>query len=316
MDLVRFSLRKLLHLVAVAFLVTLAVTGLLSLIPGSAAAIILGAGARPEQVDRLNEQLGLTRPFLERYGDWVSGVLRGDFGSSLLTRAPVTDLIATGLSVTLQLVLMGLGMALLVAIPLAAYTARHPGGRLDTAANAVASALMSVPTFVLGLGLLFVFAVQIPMLPVGGWVPFTQDPWGNLQSAFLPALVLAAHPMAQFFRVLRTDMITTLQQDFVLTARSKGLPTRYVLMRHALRPSLTTLVTLAGLALGALISGAVIAEVIFRLPGLGSMTVSAVTNRDIPVVQGMVTVIAITYVLINAFVDILQALIDPRVRTS
>jgi peptide/nickel transport system permease protein len=309
-----YALQKTGHLLAVLLLVTLGVTALLSH-GGTVAAQILGPNATQEQVDQLNGQLGLDQPLLARYWDWVQSAFGGDLGHSLLTRVPVTEVITTGFSVTLELMILGLGIALVVAVPLAAFTARHAGGKVDTVATGVSSLFMSLPSFVLAIVLLWVFAVQLQWLPVGGWVPFTEDPVANLQSAMLPATTLALHPMATFYRVLRSDMITTLQQDFVLTARSKGLDTRYILFRHALRPSLTTLVTMLGLSVGALITGAVISEVIFRLPGIGSAMVNAVTQRDVPIVQGLVLVIAVAYVIVNATVDIVQALIDPRVQT-
>ncbi|WP_067134926.1 ABC transporter permease [Microtetraspora malaysiensis] len=310
-----FVAKKLSHLLAVVLLVSLGVTALLSQ-GGTVAAQILGPNANAGQIAELERQLGLDRPFAERYLSWLADAVRGDLGESLLTHVPVTEVIANGFAVTFELMVLGLGIALLVAVPLAAYTARNVGGKIDTIATGVSSLFMSLPSFVLAIGLLYVFAVRLGMLPVSGWVPLTEDPVGNLRSAILPSLVLALHPMATFFRVLRSDMITTLQQDFVLTARAKGLNTAYILLRHALRPSLTTLVSLAGLSIGSLMTGAVISEVIFRLPGMGSAIVNAVTQRDVPIVQGLVLLVALTYVVVNTLVDILQAVIDPRVQTS
>lgn len=311
----QFWLRKVAHLIAVLFLVTIGVAALLSA-GGSAAYQILGPNATPEQITELEHQLGLDQPFLQRYFDWLGDVLHGDFGQSLLTGAPVTDIIVDGLTVTAELVILGLLVALVVSVPLAAYAARHAGGKVDVAATAVASLFMSLPSFVLAIALLYVFAVQLAWLPVGGWTPISEGLGENLRSVTLPALVLALHPMATFFRVLRADMITTLQQDFVLTARSKGLDTRYILLRHALRPSLTSLLTMAGLSIGTLITGAVISEVIFRLPGVGSAMVDAVNEKDVPIVQGLVLVVALTYVVVNAAVDLIQTVVDPRVQAS
>jgi peptide/nickel transport system permease protein len=308
-----FGARKLLHLVVVLLIVTFAVTVLLSR-SSSAAAQILGPNATPEQVAVLEAQLGLDQPALVQYVSWLGSAIQGDLGRSLLNGAPVTQVITSGLEVTFTLIFVSMAMAMLVAVPLAAYASRHPGKLLDNVCTAASSLLISVPSFVLALLLLLLFSIQLGWFPISGWVSPFENFIGSLRALFLPALSIALTPMAIFYRLLRSDMITTLQQDFILTARSKGLPTRYILMRHALRPSLTTVVTMLGLSVGMLITGAVLSETIFRLPGLGSSMVGAVTKGDLPVVQGLVLVIALIYIVVNTLVDIVQAIIDPRVQ--
>lgn len=307
--------RKVGHLSLVLIIVTFTVTVLLSR-SSSAASQILGPNATAEQIATLEAQLGLDQPAIVQYFTWAGNALQGDLGQSLLNRAPVTQTIANGMEVTFTLIFLSLLMAMIVAVPLAAYAARHPGGLLDTICNGASSFFIAIPSFVLALVLLLLFSVGLGWFPVSGWVPLTEDVLASVRSFFLPALAIALTPMATFYRLLRSDMITTLQQDFVLTAKSKGLSTRYILVRHALRPSLTTVVTMLGLSVGMLITGAVLAESIFRLPGLGSSMVNAVTKGDLPVVQGLVLVIALIYILTNAAVDFIQTLIDPRIQAS
>lgn len=310
-----FVARKLLHLVLVLVIVTFSVTVLLSR-SSNAANQILGPNATAEQIATLEARLGLDQPVIVQYFSWITGAVQGDLGRSLLNGEPVVQAVSNGLEVTFTLIFLSLAMALIVAIPLAAYAARHPGKLLDTVCNAASSLFISIPSFVLALVLLLIFSVSLGWFPISGRVPFTSDPLASLRSFFLPALAIALTPMATFYRLLRSDMITTLQQDFILTAKSKGLTTRYILMRHALRPSLTTVVTMLGLSIGMLITGAVLSETIFRLPGLGSSMVNAVIRGDLPMVQGLVLVIALIYIVVNTAVDIIQTFIDPRVQSS
>lgn len=303
--------RRLLHLVGVMLIVTFAVTALVSM-GSTAAAQILGPTVTPDEVRQLEDELGLNDPIPVRYLSWLGSALTGDLGKSLISGLPVTEAITSGAAVTVELALVGLLLALVVAVPAAALAARRPGGVIDTVANAFSSLFVSLPSFVLAIGVLFALAIKLKLFPVSGWVPFTENPGLNLSAIFLPGLVLALHPMATFYRVLRSDMITTLQQDFILTARSKGLGTRYVMLWHAMRPSLTTLVTMLGLSIGQLMTGAVIAEYIFRLPGIGSTLVSATLQKDVPIVQGLVLLIALVYVVVNAVVDVIQGALDPR----
>lgn len=306
---------RLLRLVPVLFLITLFTTAMVDLMPGSPALAMLGDQATPEQIARLNEQLGLDQPFLARYGDWLAAALGGDLGTSLRMGLPVTTAIAERFPVTLEIALLSVVMALLIAVPLALVAGARAGGGLDRIATALSSALLSLPGFAAAVLLIYLLAVKARLFPVGGWVPFTEDPIGNLRFAFLPALSLALMEAAVYFRLLRSDVISTLQEKFVLSARARGLPPGYVLFRHVLRPSLFSLTTVAGLSMGRLLGGAVIVESLFALPGLGFLVIQSVPFQDIPTIQGIVVVVAVIYVLINIMVDVGYAVIDPRIRT-
>jgi peptide/nickel transport system permease protein len=306
---------RLLRLVPVLFLITLFTTAMVDLMPGSPALAMLGDQATPEQIARLNEQLGLDLPFLVRYWDWLVAALGGDLGTSLRMGLPVTTAIAERFPVTLEIALLSVVMALLIAVPLALVAGARAGGGLDRVATALTSALLSLPGFAAAVLLIYLLAVKARLFPVGGWVPFTEDPIGNLRFAFLPALSLALMEAAVYFRLLRSDVISTLQEKFVLSARARGLPPGYVLFRHVLRPSLFSLTTVAGLSMGRLLGGAVIVESLFALPGLGFLVIQSVPFQDIPTIQGIVVVVAVIYVLINIVVDVGYSVIDPRIRT-
>jgi len=309
----RVLLVKLAHVVVVLLLVSLLTTVMLELTPGGPAYAILGESATTEQVEAFNQEMGLDRPVVERYGEWVRNVVTGNFGESYRTGQPVMEVVKARMPVTLQLAVMALVMSLMVAVPLAVYVAYHADGRVDRAWSVVSSVLISAPHFVVALLASFVFAVRWKVFPVTGWEPLSNGLGPNLRSAFLPALTLALGEIAIFSRVLRADMITTLQNDFVLAARAKGLSAKYVLFRHALRPSSFSLLTLAGLSLGRFLGGAVVVEVIFALPGLGQLMVQSIFASDLFMVQGLVMFIALVYVVLNALVDLAYAYLDPRV---
>jgi len=307
---------RLLHIVPVLLLVTFGSMLLVDLTPGDPAATILGESATPEQIDALRRQLGLDRPLLVRYWEWLGNIAHGDFGRSIRSQQPVLDAIVERVPVTLELAVLALIMAFAVVIPLALYTAYRAGGRADRTANVVTSALVSMPPFLTALLLVFLFALTLRAFPATGWVRLLDDPLGNLRSAFLPALALALTEIAVLTRVLRSDLIATLQEDYILSAKAKGLPTRYVLLRHALRPSSFSLVTLAGLSLGRLIGGAVIVETLFALPGLGQLLVNATLAKDAVVVQGVVIFVALVYVALNVLTDFFYTILDPRTRVT
>lgn len=307
---------RLLHIVPVLLLVTFGSMLLVDLTPGDPAATILGDNATPEQIEALRDQLGLDRPLPVRYVEWMGNIVQGDFGQSIRSQQPVLDAILERLPVTLELAVLAQIMAFAVVIPLALYTAYKAGGRADKLANVVTSALVSMPPFLTALLLVFVFALSLRAFPATGWVRIGDDPLGNLRSAFLPALALALTELAVLTRVLRSDLIATLQEDFILSAKAKGLPTWYVLLRHALRPSSFSLVTLAGLSLGRLIGGAVIVETLFALPGIGQLLVNAILAKDAVVVQGVVVFVALAYVALNVLTDVFYTILDPRTRVT
>jgi peptide/nickel transport system permease protein len=305
------------RLIVVLLLVSFVSFMLLQLTPGDPAIAILGEGATPEAVDRVHEELGLDEPLLVRYADWLSNALHGDLGQSLVPPyGDVSTRIADALPVTVELAVLAELMALIVAVPVGVYAAYRENRTFDRITSTISFGLLSVPTFVTGLVLAMLFALQWQIFPRAQWVRLTSDEgvWSNLSHAFLPALALALVEMAVYTRVLRADMVGTLKQDYISAARAQGLPTHTILFGHALRQSSISLVTVSAVSLGRLLGGTVIVEVVFGLPGLGRLLVEAVGANDYPLVQGIVLVIATAYVLVNVLVDLSYLWIDPRTR--
>jgi peptide/nickel transport system permease protein len=288
---------------------------MLSLAPGSVAGVILGENATLEQVAALNASLGLDQPIYVQYWNWLLNALQGDLGNSAITGQSVTAAIIERIPVTLEIALLALSIALIIAVPLAVMSALRPGSRTDRVINAFSSMFLSIPAFVAGPILIYFFAVQLKIFPVNGWSRIGEDGLLlNLQSALLPAIAIALPEVASFHRLLRTDLITTLREDYVAAARAKGMPGWFVMFRHAFRPSSFSLITLAGINLGRAIGGAVIVETLFSLPGLGQLVVTSISARDITMATGVVVFTAVVYVVINTFIDFSYGLLDPRVR--
>ena len=306
--------RRLLYLVPVVLGVSLLTFMVAALLPGDLALAILGDQATPENVAALRAKLGLDLPGWQRYLVWLASVAGGDLGQSFRTGETVWHAIANRLPVSLELVLLAQLGALAIGVPLGILCAARANSTLDRALAGGAFAMLSMPPFMLAILLIFAFSVQLGILPATGYTPFAQDPVANLVSMALPAGALALVEWPALMRVLRSDMITTLQEDFITMAKAKGLKRRRILFLHALKPSSLTLVTVLGLNLGRLIGGAVIIETIFALPGLGRLLVEAIYTRDFVVLQGGVLFVAVAYVLINFFVDLLYAVLDPRIR--
>lgn len=308
-------LRKLPWLIGTLLAVSFFTFMLVSLLPGDPAVMILGAGGvSPEAVAQIRLELGLDRPLLIRYFDWLGSALTGDLGRSPMTGQAVVDAILSRLPVTIQLGVMAIVIALVLAIPLAMLSAYMAGGRVDRAISGAGFALMSVPGFMMAIFLILIFAVGLGWFPATGWIPFSVSPLENLRSAILPAMSLAMIELALYMRLLRTDLISTLQQDYITLARAKGLPNWLIMTRHALRPSSFSLMTVVGLQLGGVISGAIIIEEIFALPGVGRLLYQSILQRDLLMVQGIVLFIATAYVLVNFLVDLCYSLLDPRIR--
>jgi len=311
----RILLRKLPWLIGTLLAVSFLTFSLTTLLPGDPALQIIGPqGATPEALSRVRAELGLDRPFFARYVDWLGNALTGDLGRSYQTRQPVLGAVLERLPVTVQLSLMAILIALVLAIPLAVIAAYNSGTLLDRVITGASFGLLSVPQFMMAVFFIMVFAVGMEILPATGWTPLSIDPLRNLQSALLPALSIAMAELALYARLLRTDMISTLQQDFVLLARAKGMSTARILFGHALRPSSFSLLTVVGLQLGAVISGTVIIEQIFALPGIGRLLIQSIYQRDLLMVQGVVLFIAAAYVIANFLVDLSYSLLDPRIR--
>jgi peptide/nickel transport system permease protein len=307
--------RKLARLVVVVFAVSVLTFLLTSLLPGSPVYDILGPRASdPVLSAQVRHDLHLNEPLPERYVHWADGVLHGNFGRAYSSGEEVTDVIRQRLPVTLELLIAAQLLALAVAIPLALISAYKADSTVDRAVTATSFGMLSIPDFVLAIVLVFVFAVHLKWLPATGYVHLTDSITGNLRSIALPTITLAVPLSAVYTRLLRSDLISTLQEEYILMARAEGLPPRRILLRHALRPSSFSLLTVFGINTGALIGGTVIVEYLFALPGMGFRLVDAIGRREYILVQGLVLVIAIGYVLANFAVDVLYGVIDPRVR--
>ncbi len=293
-------------LAAVLLLVSISTFLLLEMTPGDPLATLLPEGATPEMRAAAAERFGLDGPLPERYVEWLGSALQGDLGRSMQSQLPVTVELA-GLSIL---------VALLVAVPVGVWAGYRPGGIADRVTTFLCSVTLSIPSFLLGVLLVFVFAVTLQALPVLVWTPLSEGLGRHLSGLILPVATLAAIEAVAFIRLLRNDMVATLQQDFVLSARARGIPTARILFVHALRPSAFSLLTVLGVSMGRLIGGTVIVESLFALPGLGSLVLTAINSRDYLLVQGIVLVVAVGYVLINALVDLAYPVLDPRVRTS
>lgn len=313
---IRFVGKYALHSLVVLAIVTFVATLLLDLTPGDPALMILGEAATPEQLANLRQQLNLDEPVVVRYWMWLTEALQGNLGVSPISHQPVTEQILSRLPVTLELAVLALALSLIISIPIGIITASKAGKAIDEGWSLASAVLISMPNFVMALVLVLLLGVRAGLFPTLGWVPIDQGLGENLKYVFLPALTLALVEVPVFSRLLRADMIQTLQKDFILSARARGMSNNYVLFRHALRPSSFSLLTLAGLSLGRLLGGAIIVEYIFSLPGLGQLMLNAINTKDLVTVQGVVLFITVCYVVINAVVDILYGYIDPRVRAN
>jgi peptide/nickel transport system permease protein len=305
---------RLLHVAAVLLAVSIITFTAVQVLPGDLAVTLAGDGASAEEVAALRTELGLDAPAPLRYGHWLLDVLRGDLGQSAHSGESVGSLIGARLPVSLELMLLAQFVALGAAVPAALYGATHPGGFIDRTGSAAAFVFVALPSFALGVLLIYLFAVRLQWLPATGYVAFTDDPLGNLRALVLPALTLGVTEAPIYLRTLRADTGDTLRRPFIRAARAKGLPERRVLLVHALRPSSLTLVTLIALNVGHLMAGAVIVETLFALPGVGRLLINAIEHRDLVVVQGVVLCAAVTYVFANLGADAAYTAIDPRIR--
>lgn len=319
----RFDLRAVLaragrvlgEVVAVLFVVSLGTFTLTSLIPTDPSVGILGEGRSPEEYEAIRQELGLNDPFLVRYWDWLSSALKGDLGQGIVPPfSDVSTRIASALPVSVEIALLGVIVALVISLPLAMASAARPGGALDRAISGTTFAVLSVPSFLVGLLVILVLANMTGWFPRNEWVRLGDNPLRNLYHAFLPVLVIALTEIATYTRMLRSDLITTLQEDFILASKAKGMGKMHILFSDALRPSSFSLLTVIGVSLGRLIGSTVIVEYLFALPGMGSLIISAASTGDFVTVQGAVLMIAVIYVVINALIDGSYGLLDPRIR--
>ncbi len=308
---------RLLQVVPTLFLVSILVFGLQQLMPGDPALILAGEeGANPQVLAQIRQELWLDRPLPVQYAHWLGGLLQGDLGYSWRIRQPVSQLVLQKLPVTAQLGVMAFAFSLLIGVPAGVLSAVKRGTWWDHAANLIGLGGLSTPNFWLGIMLILVVSVHLGWLPPSGYVGLFEDPWQSLATTIMPAFVLGNATAAVLMRHTRSAMLTALSQDYVRTARAKGLREMPVVIRHALRNALVPIVTLGALELGTLFSGAVLTEQVFSIPGFGKLVVDAVFNRDYPVVQGVVMVTATLYILLNLAADVLYVLINPRLRVA
>jgi peptide/nickel transport system permease protein len=309
-----YLVRRLASLVPTLVLVSMLIFGLQQLLPGDPAKILAGEEQDPQVVAYLRVKLHLDQPLPVRYAYWVGGVLRGDLGESVRSQEPVLRLIAQKLPVTVELALLAMTIALLIGIPAGIVSAVKRGGVWDYAANVFALWGLSTPNFWLGILLIMLFSVNLGWLPASGYVSPFDDLWANLRSMIMPAFVLGNAIAAVLMRHTRSAMLQVLSADYVRTARAKGLNERTVVIKHALRNALTPIITLGALELGTLLSGAVLTEQVFTIPGFGKLIVDSVFNRDYLVVQGVVLVTATAYMTLNLLADLAYFLVNPRLR--
>lgn len=309
-----FTLRRLIATIPVMAIVAIIVFSLLYLTPGDPAAVLAGEQATAEDIERLRETLGLDEPYLVRFGQWIGGVLQGDLGTSVFSRRPVTELIVQRLEPTVALTVASLVIAVAIAVPLGVIAAWRSGGIVDRLAMSFAVVGFSVPVFVLAYLLIMLFSVEWDLLPVQGYVPIAYGVGPFLERLILPALSLGLVNAALIARITRATMLEVLGQDYIRAARAKGLPIRTVLLKHALKNAAVPIVTVIGISFALLISGVVVTETVFNIPGLGRLTVDAILRRDYPVIQGLILVFSATYVIVNLLVDLSYGLFDPRIK--
>ena len=314
MPLLRYVVSRLLLLLPVLFGTSLLIFLLLRLIPGDPAQVILGLRATPERLLIVREELGLDLPVHQQYGQWLGKLLSGDLGQDYRSNEAVTSLLRVRLPVTIQLTLMSLALAIAVALPLGIRAAIKPGGIADRLSMGLGLFGISIPDFWLGIMLILLFSLGLRIFPSSGYVRLNEDLLGNLRSFFLPALTLAVGLSAVLVRVTRSAVLEVLERDFVKFLRAKGLRERLVIYQHVLRNASIPIVTVIGLQFGYLLGGAVIVEEVFSLPGLGRLIVSATLERNYPVVQAGMLVVALLFILVNLFTDVIYALLNPKIR--
>jgi peptide/nickel transport system permease protein len=309
-----YVIRRLIVAIPVLLLVSIIVFLLIHLMPGDPAMVMLGEEATPEMIEDLREELGLDLPLHIQYLRWLRGILSGDFGRSILTKQPVAEALIHRLPITIELTLLAFLISLLISLPIAVASAVRPNSWIDILGNAIATTGISMPSFWLGILLIFLFAIKLRLFPASGFVPIRDSLLLNLKHMILPALTLGMWLSASVMRMTRSGMIEVLKQPYIRTARSKGLSERAVLWRHALKNAFIPVVTILGLQLGRLIGGAVVTETIFAIPGVGQLAVKSIFMRDFPPVQAIVLVMAISMLLSSLLVDIIYSYLDPRIR--
>ena len=311
-----YFLKRVIILLATLFLVSGAIFVVLQVLPGDPAQIILGIKATPETLRDLRHKLGLDLPLPVQYMNWIGGVIRGDLGRSITYDVPITSLIISRLQVTIPLALLSILFAVVFSIPLGVYAAIHRNRPGDYGVMVFSQIGLAIPAFWAGILLILLFAVELRWFSAGGFKSWGETPWGALKSLLLPALSLGLIRAAVLARLTRSCMLEVLGEDYIRTARSKGLTEKVVVYKHAFRNALIPVVTIVGLQMGELLAGAIVIENVFHLPGLGRLVFLAIGQRDLPVVQGVSLLIAFLIVVVNFAVDVIYGIVDPRIRAG
>jgi peptide/nickel transport system permease protein len=310
-----YLLQRLAIAVATLILASMVVFAVLEIIPGDPARLMLGMNASADQIETLRNQMGLNAPVLIRYLRWAGGMLTLDFGKSYTYSVPVLDLVAERAAVSLPLALIALALATAIALPVGLYAASRRGHAGDTVSMGAAQLGVAIPNFWFALMLIYLFAVWLRLVPAGGFPGWSAGIWPALKALFLPAIALALPQAAILARVARSALIEVLSEDYIRTARAKGMPRRAVLWRHALRNAMIPVLTIMGLQFAFLLAGTIIIENVFYLPGLGRLVFQAITQRDLIVVESVVMLLVATVIIVNLLVDLSYAIVDPRLRS-
>lgn len=309
-----YLIKRVLSVIPVLFLVSVFVFLMLRLTPGDPAAIIAGDAATPDQLERIREAMGLNEPILTQYVTWMGGVLQGDFGMSLISRVPVLDMVGQRIYPSMQLAILTILISIAVAIPMGVWAAWRHRSWIDYAVMSFSVLGFSVPVFLVGYVLLLIFSVKLGWFPPQGFKPLSDGLGPFFSRALLPALTLASIYIALIARMTRAAMLDVLNEDYIRTARAKGVGDRRLLFVHALKNAAVPIATIVGTGFALLISGVVVTETIFNIPGIGRLTVDAVLARDYPVIQAMILMTATLYVMVNLVIDLSYSLFDPRIR--
>ena len=312
----RYIIRRVMFMLPVALLVSFVTFMLIHLIPGDPARVLLGEDATPQNVAALQQELGLNKPLLQQFALWLWQAVHGNLGVSIQLQQPVAQALMQRLPVTIELGLASLLFSLVLAIPLGVYSATHRNGLVEWLVNVSSLLGTAIPSFVLALILIFLFAVVWRLFPPGGYAPLMDEPLDNLRDLILPMIALGTGAVAVNLRQIRASMIEVMEQDYVRTAQAKGLSEWRVIYVHALRNALVPLITIVGLQIGAILGGAFVIETIFLWPGIGALAVQSIFSKDYPVIQGTVLLVAFSYMLTNLLVDLSYPLFDPRIRLS
>jgi peptide/nickel transport system permease protein len=308
--------RKIIAVIPVLFLVSIILFIIISLLPGDAAMGVIGENVNQEDLSRVRTELGLDKPIYERYADWLGKVLQGDLGRALKSRQPVTEIVAQRLPVTLELTFLAMLISTLIAVPAGIFAALRRNSAWDVANGIVSMIGIAMPPFWMGILLILCFSVWLDWLPSSGYVSFFKDPVKNLQHMAMPAFTIGFAFAATIMRQTRSSMLEVLGEEYVVTARAKGLAETIVIWKHALRNALIPVVTVLSMQVGRMIGGAVVTEIVFALPGIGREMVDSIIARDFPIVMALILITALCVVITNTLVDILYVIIDPRISHS